>query len=84
MIISEQWLRTWVNPDVSVDVLSHKLTMMGLEVDSAGPVQGHSSSQQNHLGGLPVVVDHYPVGPGKSLGGCGLARCGLFSLSACC
>ncbi|MBL6823720.1 MAG: hypothetical protein ISQ68_03555, partial [Luminiphilus sp.] len=37
MIISEQWLRTWVNPDVSVEVLSHKLTMMGLEVDSISP-----------------------------------------------
>ena len=34
MIISEQWLRTWVDPNVTTEALSHKLTMMGLEVDS--------------------------------------------------
>jgi phenylalanyl-tRNA synthetase beta chain len=38
MIISEQWLRTWVDPDASTEELSHKLTMAGLEVDSVGPV----------------------------------------------
>ena len=34
MIISEQWLRTWVDPNATTDELSHKLTMIGLEVDS--------------------------------------------------
>ena len=34
MIISEQWLRTWVSPQVTTEALSHKLTMIGLEVDS--------------------------------------------------
>ena len=34
MIISEQWLRTWVNPNATTEALSHKLTMIGLEVDS--------------------------------------------------
>lgn len=34
MIISEQWLRTWVDPNATTEALSHKLTMMGLEVDS--------------------------------------------------
>lgn len=34
MIISEQWLRTWVDPNVTTEALSHKLTMIGLEVDS--------------------------------------------------
>ncbi len=38
MIISEQWLRTWVDPDASTEELSHKLTMAGLEVDSVGSV----------------------------------------------
>lgn len=33
MKISETWLRSWVNPDLSVDELIHKLTMAGLEVD---------------------------------------------------
>ena len=34
MIISEQWLRTWVDVSVTTQELSHKLTMIGLEVDS--------------------------------------------------
>ena len=34
MIISEQWLRTWVDVWVTTQELSHKLTMIGLEVDS--------------------------------------------------
>ena len=43
MIISEQWLRTWVSPQVTTDALSHKLTMIGLEVDSiAGAADGFS------------------------------------------
>lgn len=33
MKISENWLRTWVNPDVSTDELVDTLTMAGLEVD---------------------------------------------------
>jgi phenylalanyl-tRNA synthetase beta chain len=43
MIISEQWLRTWVSPQVTIDALSHKLTMIGLEVDSiAGAAEAFS------------------------------------------
>ena len=43
MIISEQWLRTWVSPQVTTDALSHKLTMIGLEVDSiAGAAEAFS------------------------------------------
>ena len=33
MKISENWLRTWVNPKVSTDELIATLTMAGLEVD---------------------------------------------------
>ena len=33
MKISEKWLRTWVNPNISTDELVVKLTMAGLEVD---------------------------------------------------
>ena len=33
MKISENWLRTWVNPDISTDELVAALTMAGLEVD---------------------------------------------------
>jgi len=43
MIISEQWLRTWVSPQVTTGALSHKLTMIGLEVDSiAGAAEAFS------------------------------------------
>ena len=33
MKISENWLRTWVNPDISTEKLVETLTMAGLEVD---------------------------------------------------
>jgi len=33
MKISENWLRTWVNPDISTEKLVEILTMAGLEVD---------------------------------------------------
>lgn len=38
MNISTTWLREWVNPDVSDQVLAEKLTMAGLEVDGIAPV----------------------------------------------
>jgi phenylalanyl-tRNA synthetase beta chain len=37
MKISENWLRTWVNPAVDSDTLSDQLTMLGLEVDDLSP-----------------------------------------------
>ncbi|QWZ60433.1 phenylalanine--tRNA ligase subunit beta [Acinetobacter pittii] len=33
MKISENWLRTWVNPAIDSETLSDQLTMLGLEVD---------------------------------------------------
>lgn len=38
MKISENWLRTWVNPAIDSDKLSDQLTMLGLEVDELAPV----------------------------------------------
>lgn len=38
MKISENWLRTWVNPDVNSETLANQLTMLGLEVDDISPV----------------------------------------------
>ncbi|WP_127493014.1 phenylalanine--tRNA ligase subunit beta [Acinetobacter calcoaceticus] len=38
MKISENWLRTWVNPVIDSDTLSDQLTMLGLEVDELAPV----------------------------------------------
>ncbi|MDO9322412.1 MAG: phenylalanine--tRNA ligase subunit beta [Pseudomonas sp.] len=43
MKFSEQWLRTWVNPQVSSDELVARLSMAGLEVDSVTPVAGQFS-----------------------------------------
>ncbi len=40
MKFSEQWLRSWVNPQVSRDELVARLSMAGLEVDSVTPVAG--------------------------------------------
>ncbi|MDB4049374.1 phenylalanine--tRNA ligase subunit beta [Luminiphilus sp.] len=34
MILSESWLREWVNPDLESHELAHRLTMAGLEVDA--------------------------------------------------
>ena len=40
MKFSEQWLRTWVNPQVSREDLVARLSMVGLEVDAVVPVAG--------------------------------------------
>jgi len=37
MRISENWLREWVNPDLSSEQLVEQLTMAGLEVDAVEP-----------------------------------------------
>ena len=37
MKISENWLRTWVNPAIDSETLSNQLTMLGLEVDEISP-----------------------------------------------
>ncbi len=38
MKFSEYWLRTWVNPELTSDELSHVLTMAGLEVEDLAAV----------------------------------------------
>ena len=38
MILSENWLREWVNPDLDSEALAHCLTMAGLEVDAVTPL----------------------------------------------
>ncbi|RZG47543.1 phenylalanine--tRNA ligase subunit beta [Acinetobacter wuhouensis] len=37
MKISENWLRTWVNPAIDSEALSDQLTMLGLEIDDLTP-----------------------------------------------
>lgn len=43
MIISEHWLREWVNPKLTTEELAAQLTMSGLEVDAVMPVAGDFS-----------------------------------------
>ena len=38
MKFSENWLRAWVNPELSSEALGHELTMAGLEVEALEPV----------------------------------------------
>ena len=38
MLFPESWLRSYVNPDLDTDALSHSLTMAGLEVEETEPV----------------------------------------------
>ncbi|NWN92320.1 phenylalanine--tRNA ligase subunit beta [Marinobacter adhaerens] len=40
MKFSEQWLREWVNPEISSQELMDQITMAGLEVDGYEPVAG--------------------------------------------
>ncbi|MCF6318501.1 MAG: phenylalanine--tRNA ligase subunit beta [Proteobacteria bacterium] len=40
MKISENWLREWVNPEITTDELVEQLTMLGLEVDEVMPAAG--------------------------------------------
>ena len=48
MILSENWLREWVNPDLDAQALAHALTMAGLEVDAVTPLA-------DGLGGVVVA-----------------------------
>lgn len=49
MKLSEQWLLEWINPHLTREELSSKLTMAGLEIDGLSPVAGTFSN---------VVVGH--------------------------
>ena len=43
MKFSEQWLRQWVQPEITTQELVDQLTLAGLEVDGAEPVAGEFS-----------------------------------------
>jgi phenylalanyl-tRNA synthetase beta chain len=49
MKLSEQWLREWVKPPLTVQQIAEQLTLAGLEVEAINPVAGYF----NH-----VVVGH--------------------------
>lgn len=56
MKISENWLRTWVNPSIDSDTLSDQLTMLGLEVDELVPAAKHFTGVV--VGEVLTVIQH--------------------------
>lgn len=87
MIISEQWLRAWVNPALSTEELAHQLTMAGLEVDAVEPVAdkfsgvvvGEILSAEQHPDADKLRVCEVATGDGTVQIVCGApnARAGL-------
>ena len=75
MKFSEQWLRTWVNPEVSRDDLVARLSMTGLEVDSVTPAAGEFSgvvvgeilSAEQHPDADKLRVCHVAIGQAEPL-----------------
>jgi len=57
MKISEQWLREWVNPEVSTEELAHQLTMAGLEVDG---VDALAAAPENVVVGKVLELKPHP------------------------
>lgn len=57
MKFSEQWLRTWVNPTVSLEELTAGLTMAGLELDALEPI---TPALDNVVVGQVVSLNPHP------------------------
>ncbi len=56
MKFSENWLRTWVNPNLSSEALAHTLSMAGLEVEALEPVAPAFSGVM--IGEVLEIVKH--------------------------
>ena len=75
MKISENWLRTWVNPAIDSDKLSDQLTMLGLEVDDLSPaakpftgvVVGEVLTVEQHPDADRLRVTTVNIGSGEPL-----------------
>ncbi|RZG83629.1 phenylalanine--tRNA ligase subunit beta [Acinetobacter sp. WCHAc060033] len=75
MKISENWLRTWVNPAIDSEALSDQLTMLGLEVDDLTPaakpftgvVVGEVLTVEQHLDADRLRVTTVNIGSGEPL-----------------
>lgn len=75
MQFSEQWLRSYVNPALDSDALSHALTMAGLEVEGLKPVAASFSkvviaqiiSAEKHPDADRLQVCKVDVGTGEPL-----------------
>jgi phenylalanyl-tRNA synthetase beta chain len=90
MKFSENWLREWVNPDLTTEQLAHQLTMAGLEVDAieavapehSGVVIGQIITAQQHPDADKLQVCEVDVGdlspqPLQIVCGAANARVGL-------
>jgi len=75
MKFSENWLREWVDPQISTKELAHQLTMSGLEVESIQPVApaldkivvGQVTSLEAHPDADKLRVCAVDVGQAKPL-----------------
>ena len=75
MKISENWLRTWVNPAIDSEKLSDQLTMLGLEVDELAPaakpftgvVVGEVLTVEQHPDADRLRVTTVNIGTGEPL-----------------
>ncbi len=75
MKISENWLRTWVNPAIDSYTLSDQLTMLGLEVDDLSPaakpftgvVVGEVLTVEQHPDADRLRVTTVNIGSGEPL-----------------
>ncbi|QDK96773.1 phenylalanine--tRNA ligase subunit beta [Acinetobacter tandoii] len=75
MKISENWLRTWVNPAIDSETLSDQLTMLGLEVDDLSPaakpftgvVVGEVLAVEQHPDADRLRVTTVNIGSGEPL-----------------
>ncbi len=57
MKINELWLREWIDTDLDIETIGHKLTMAGLELDSLDPVAG---SFDNVVVGEILSLEKHP------------------------
>lgn len=64
MIISENWLREWVNPGIDSSQLIEQLTMVGLEVKAVEPA---SAKLENVIVGEVLAVEPHPEADKLSL-----------------
>ena len=75
MLFSEEWLRSYINPDLTTDELAEKLTMAGLEVEEvtsiapefSGVVVGHVLECVDHENSDHLHVCKVDVGAGEVL-----------------
>ena len=74
-MFSEEWLRSYINPDLTTDELAEKLTMAGLEVEEvtsiapefSGVVVGHVLECVDHENSDHLHVCKVDVGAGEVL-----------------